>query len=82
MKTYEVTLALTAYVRVDQGDEDAVGKLARDKIAAGPCLCVIEGAYSRTGHYVVKGMSAAVTEVRPFVGNRRVLVKEGEDATD
>lgn len=76
--TYEVTLELSAYVDVDSGDETVAAALARDKIANGPCLCTIEGAYRDAGHYLVKGMSAAVKSVRPFIGNRRVVTKRDE----
>jgi hypothetical protein len=82
MAIYEVTLPLTAYVVTDTDNEHAVAELARDKIAAGPCLCVIEGLHRKAGHYLVKGMSAGPATVRPFVGNRRVQVKGGKNAAD
>ena len=80
---FEATLTLTAYVDVDQGDELAVGDLVRDKLANGPLLFVAEGARAPVGHYLVKGMSAKVESVRPYVGNRRVMKREeGSDEED
>jgi hypothetical protein len=86
MQVYEVTLAMTAYVSVDGGTEDAIRELVRDKVAAGPCLFVAEGkaegARPGVGHYLVKGLSVDVVEIAPFVPNRRVIAKEDEDAQD
>lgn len=76
MPLYEVTLTMTAYVRVDGGTEDEVANLARRAIANGPCLSVKigegEGRDMHCGDYCVKSMSAEVQSVRPWIGNRRM----------
>jgi hypothetical protein len=89
MPIYEVTMTLTAYVRVDGGTEDEVANLARKAVANGPCLSVKMGeVQSRDlfcGDYCVKGMSAAVESVKPWIGNREVMgaakAEAGEEET-
>jgi hypothetical protein len=76
MPLYEVTLSLTAYVRVDGGSEAEVAKLAQWAVANGPCLFVKmgegRGRDPLCGEFCVKGMSTAVEKVKPWIGNRRV----------
>ncbi len=76
---YEVELKLTCYVDLDTGDAEAARKVARYKVANGPCLFVAEGVDRNVGHYLVKGMSAEVVSAKPFIGNRRVTKAKEEE---
>jgi hypothetical protein len=76
--TYEVEVASTVYVSVEFGGEEAARRLVRDHVCNDWLLRSREITARDAGRAVVKGMSAAVAEVRPFVGNRRVQGKEDE----
>jgi len=79
MQTYEVEVAATIYVSVEFGGEDAARRLVRDNVCNDWILRSRELTARDAGRAVVKGMSAKVESVRPFIGNRRVT-KGGDDA--
>lgn len=66
---FEVTLQAAVYVSVEFGSADDAKQLARRFVANGWLLQACDGAQIGTGRYVVKGLSAETSEVRPFMAN-------------
>jgi hypothetical protein len=76
---YEVEVIARVYVSVEFGGEDAARRIVRDRVANDWLIQEREATAVDSGKYVVKGMSAAVGTVKPWIGNMRVKAKEGED---
>lgn len=71
--TFEVEIVGRVYVSVEFGGADSARDLVRDRVANDWLLQVAEGSAMGKGKYLVRGLSAAVGEVKPFRENRRVI---------
>ena len=75
---YEVTIAGRVYVRVEFGGSASARDTVRDHVANDWLLQVSEGLKMGRGHFLVKGMSAEVLEVKAFPLSGAVVKKEKE----
>jgi len=75
---YEVEVIARVYVSVEEGADDAAHRIVRDHVANGWLIGFEDGVARDAGHYIVKGLSAKVGEIRPFSGNKCVIKTEEE----
>jgi hypothetical protein len=76
---YEAEIIARIYVSVEKGDETSARRIVRDHVANSWIIGYADGVAQDAGHFIVKGLSASVGAIIPFVGNLRVSKLQGKE---
>jgi hypothetical protein len=79
---YRVTATVEILVDVEKGGEKAAEGLAKRHVLNGWLLKEIEGVAADAMHYVVKGLSGKIENVKPFEGGNKDIPIEQEEAEE